>query len=242
MSDRCALSVAAAVGCLLVISLFRMSHAADWPPVAGDPATARIEESLGEATTLQFIETPLQDVVDYLEDLHGIEIQIDQRVLEDQGIGTDTPITRNLKGITLRSALRLMLRELKLTYFVWDEVLLITTPEASEKHVYVQAYDVEPLTAKGATAEGLAGAVRDVLGRDKTMPPADAAKITRPDGDKPREKSKKASAKKQRGIAVFQHFLLVTDSYHGHQKVRRLLGTLAHGLNVKPVAGKDSED
>ena len=51
------------------------------------------------------------------------------------GIGTDTPVTKNLKGITLRSALRLMLRELSLTYIIKDEVLLITTPEEAESQL-----------------------------------------------------------------------------------------------------------
>ena len=37
-----------------------------------------------------------------------------------------------MKGITLRSALRLMLHELSLTYIIQDEVLLITTPEEAE--------------------------------------------------------------------------------------------------------------
>ncbi len=74
---------------------------------------------------MEFIETPLQDVIDFLKDFHQIEIQIDQKSLDDVGIGTDTPITRNLKGITLRSALRLLLRDLDLTYLIRDEVLLI---------------------------------------------------------------------------------------------------------------------
>ena len=70
-------------------------------------------------------------MIDYLKDLHSIEIQIDEKALADMGIGSDTPITRNLKGITLRSALRLMLKELDLTYVIRDEVLSITTPGRS---------------------------------------------------------------------------------------------------------------
>ena len=76
-------------------------------------AEKKINEALKSPTQLEFIETPLTDVIDYLKDYHEIEIQIDKKALDDVGIGTDTPVTKNLKGISLRSALRLMLHELE---------------------------------------------------------------------------------------------------------------------------------
>ncbi|MBL7039805.1 MAG: hypothetical protein ISR77_14305, partial [Pirellulaceae bacterium] len=91
-------------------------------------AEAKILEALDDDTRLEFIETPLDQVVDFLKDQHGINIELDAGELDNVGIGTDVPITRNLKGITLRSALRLMLKDLELTYVIRDEVLLITTP------------------------------------------------------------------------------------------------------------------
>jgi hypothetical protein len=74
------------------------------------------------------VETPLKDVVDYLQDLHHIEIQLDEKALRQAGIGDDTPVTFNLKGVSLQSALRLLLREPDLDYVIRDEVLFITTP------------------------------------------------------------------------------------------------------------------
>ncbi len=76
------------------------------------PAEKKITAALKSPTQLEFIETPLQDVIDYLKDYHGIEIQLDTKALNDVGIDPTTPVTKNLKGISLRSALRLMLREL----------------------------------------------------------------------------------------------------------------------------------
>jgi len=110
-----------------------------------EEAEAKINAALDSPTQLEFIETPLQDVVDYLKELHGIEIQIDFRALEEVGIPTDTPLTKNLKGVTLRSALRLLLRELDLTYVIQDEVLLITTPEEAECHLTTKVYPVADL-------------------------------------------------------------------------------------------------
>ena len=63
-------------------------------------AEKRIEAALKAPTpTMEFVEQPLHDVIDYLKDLHGIEIQLDKTALEDVGIGPDTPVTKNLKGI-----------------------------------------------------------------------------------------------------------------------------------------------
>ncbi len=109
------------------------------------PAEAKITKALDDETTLEFVETPLQDVVDYLKDLHGIEIQLDGKALEEAGVGSDTPVTRNLKGITLRSALRLMLGALELTYVIKDEVLLITTKEKADAELVTKAYPVADL-------------------------------------------------------------------------------------------------
>jgi hypothetical protein len=109
------------------------------------PAEKKITEALRSPTQLEFIETPLQDVVDFLKDFHGIEIQMDKKALDDVGIASDTPITRNLKGISLRSALRLLLRDLDLTYVIQDEVLLITTPEEAETRLSTKVYPVADL-------------------------------------------------------------------------------------------------
>ena len=51
----------------------------------GDTATM-LEAALDEDTVLEFIETPLQDVIDYLKDLHSIEIQVGNRALEDDAL------------------------------------------------------------------------------------------------------------------------------------------------------------
>ncbi|MHC4404138.1 MAG: hypothetical protein ACYTG0_31170, partial [Planctomycetota bacterium] len=103
-------------GAAVVVMPAATSRGADW----GQPSAAerRIAEELKNQTVLGFIDTPLQDVADTLKDLHEIEIQLDERALQDVGIATDAPVTVDLKGISLRSALRLMLRQMDLTCVV----------------------------------------------------------------------------------------------------------------------------
>ncbi len=115
--------------------------------VEAGPAEMKILKELDSPTTLEFLETPLADVVDYLKELHKIEIQIDIRCrcLVDVGMGTDTPITRNLRGISLGRTLRLMLHDLDLTYVIQDEVLLITTPKIANTRQVTRVYPLDGL-------------------------------------------------------------------------------------------------
>ncbi|MHC4179274.1 MAG: hypothetical protein ACYSWU_17310 [Planctomycetota bacterium] len=109
-------------------------------------AERKIEQQLESPTQLEFIETPLQDVVDYLKDFHAIEIQIDRNACDDVGLDpSTTPITKNIKGISLRSALNLTLRDHDLTYLIHDEVLLITTVKDAARRMTTKVYPVDDL-------------------------------------------------------------------------------------------------
>jgi hypothetical protein len=132
-------------------------------PEAQTAAHARIEQALDQLAELHFSETPLEDVVRQLADTFAIPIVIDRRSLDDVGLGTDTPVTISLKGITLRQALRHMLSELDLTYIVRNEVLKITTPEESERETPTLIYPVRDFIAAspqaGAAISGRSGLV-----------------------------------------------------------------------------------
>ena len=97
-----------------------------------DPAEPKIWAALNEETAFHFADKPLSDVIEYLQQRHQINIQLDYKALSDAGIGSDIPISRSLKGITLRSALRLLLDELDLTYVVRNGVLMITSKIEAE--------------------------------------------------------------------------------------------------------------
>ncbi len=117
---------------------------------------AAIRIALHEATTMEFTETPLTDTVDYLKELHKIEIQLDTKALSDAGVAPDTAVNRNLKGISLASALKLMLNDLELTTVVTNGVLLITTPEAANQMIDVRVYDLSDMIEEDDNAEELA--------------------------------------------------------------------------------------
>jgi hypothetical protein len=123
-------------------------------------AESRIREQLGTPTEMDFTDTPLRDVMAFLKDQHGIEIQIDEKELAECGVKKDAPVTLAVKGITLRSAMRLLLSQLSksATFVVSDEVLLITSREGAMQRKSVRIYDVsdfsEPPVAMGSNAFG----------------------------------------------------------------------------------------
>jgi hypothetical protein len=119
-----------------------------WEGELNQAAIARIESALSSPlhrSGLDFADTPLAEVVEQLQQEYEIPIHIDAKALDEIGVGTDEPVTLNLQGISLRSALRLMLKQHQMTYIIDDEVLLITTPEESDSRIKVCVYDVRDL-------------------------------------------------------------------------------------------------
>ena len=98
-----------------------------------DPHEASIRAALDQKTDIKFIETPFSGVFDDLKQRHGIEIQLDGEALDDLSIPSNTPVTCSIKGVTLRSALNLLLDHLHLTYVVQNGVLMITSKAEAQK-------------------------------------------------------------------------------------------------------------
>ncbi len=108
-----------------------------------------------EPTEVAFNDNPLEDALNYLKELHGIEIWIDKEALNTDGIATDATVTLNLTNISLRSALRLLLEPLALTYVIDAEVLKITTQKAADKTIVTRTYPVGDLFSSREEAEEL---------------------------------------------------------------------------------------
>lgn len=217
----------------------------------GEPTRAeqRIEEALSSETALEFVETPLTDVIDYLKERHKIEIQVNKKTLDDVGIGTDTPISKNLKSVSLRSALDLMLTEMDLAYVVENEVLMITTTEDAANRLMTKVYPVADLVgAAGDPAErqaklqSLALAVTSAVAPESwrsggvmpgAMAPATDRRLSRRGPRGPGEAPEPVSGE-GRGTIVGGSFgthgapevLIVRQTYENHRQVADLLHEL----------------
>jgi hypothetical protein len=217
-----------ALGTMLAVSILQQTAAAEKSvgPAQTMAAEEKIRAALRSTTTIEFIETPLQDVIDYLKDMHGIEIQLDNRALEDAATGTDAPVTANLKGISLRSALDLVLGKMELTYVIQSEVLLITTVELVNALVDVRPYDIADLVDKDGDAESLARVVQQLMPAKAAKPgkteqaPAPASRPTKVNGLTPTVLT----------VAPYRSLLVIRANHPGHDTVEDLLAQLRRKL------------
>jgi hypothetical protein len=108
-------------------------------------ARQRIEAALSEKTELDCDETPLREVVAALAKRHNLSIVMDRPALDAVGIQEDTPVTLHVKAVTLRSALRLMLEGLDLSYLVRYETLQFTTRDRVVENLVTRVYKVRDL-------------------------------------------------------------------------------------------------
>jgi hypothetical protein len=76
-------------------------------------------------------------------EVYGFPILLDEKGLEDETVTAEEPITLNVPGISLRSALWLILEPLNLTFVIRDEVMIITNKKSSANILCV--YEVDSL-------------------------------------------------------------------------------------------------
>ncbi len=104
-----------------------------------------IERKLTETISLSCSNQPLREVIDYIRGDQGINIFIDEPALADKGIQLDAPISFKADHIALKSALKLLLSYVHLTYVVADDVLKITTEDQARGKLKQVVYAVGDL-------------------------------------------------------------------------------------------------
>lgn len=191
-------------------------------------AEERILAALDQITVVDFVEEPLSSVVEYFKKLHNLEIRVDTRALEQPCTGSDTPITKELRNVTLRSALNQILPDIDCAWIIKDEVLLITSPEEAALHVTPRVYDVrEIVTSDDTNADGLRAFIPLMYAVIQTIEPK--------------------SWRENNGIGTIApleyagaRVLTVTQTRDVHGKLAEVLKALVeigdkHGSNIHPV-------
>lgn len=129
-------------------------------------AELEIQKKLEEKVRPAFREQPLAAVLDALSKQAGVAIHIDMVGLEQEAVGSDTPVTLSLdQPISLKSALKLLLEPLHLGYVVRDEVLKVTSPRLVKGDVYAITYPVAdlvlPIPNFSSDGLGITGALKE---------------------------------------------------------------------------------
>jgi len=105
----------------------------------------RIYAALDEPADFDFENEPLNDAIGKLSDHYQIPMLVDGRRLADAGVSPKTPVLKLITGVSLRTALSLLLRDLDLAFAIKGDALWITTPDESEEQLQYMAYPVHDL-------------------------------------------------------------------------------------------------
>ena len=134
-------------------------------------AEMEIERRLQTPVLLEFSGEPLASVIDYLSKLAEVNVYLDPQGLQQEAVTTDMPVSITLsQEVTLKSALKLILEPLHLSYVIEDEVLKITSEQMRSGDTYIKTYNVADLVVPipnftPSNNQGLAGAYNDAMRR-----------------------------------------------------------------------------
>jgi len=125
----------------------------------GKESERKIYRALNERSEITFNGTPLSGVIKFFRETYNIPIVIDDKALEEENITPDEPITLELPAVSFRSALKLILEPLQLTYVIEDEVMRITGKKTSANvvRVYPVGDLVVPIISGGGGGGGFGG-------------------------------------------------------------------------------------
>jgi hypothetical protein len=117
-----------------------------------DPGTKNILTKLDQPITMSFpTETSLEDVLKYIKGAtagpndNGIPIYVDPVGLQEAEKTLSSTITLELEGIPLKKTLKLLLKQLSLSYTVKDGLLTITSESSEDQQTEIRVYPVADL-------------------------------------------------------------------------------------------------
>ncbi len=111
---------------------------------AEDPEIIAVKNKLDTLPIdLDFADASLNDIVDFIREYAKVNIEISQEVRQD---GTaDKKISFQVKGLVLKSVLKILLSNYGLDYTFEGKLILITTPELAAGRPSLQVHDVRDL-------------------------------------------------------------------------------------------------
>ncbi len=201
------------------------------------PAEAVIRRALGKPVSVRFKETPLNQVIATLREKSGVPILLDLRALEEASasppeaqkqpakqqpvkhseprLSPKTPVTAELRDVSLESGLFAVLQPLGLTYTFDHECLLVTTPEGADQRLTTRCYNVADILGLSDDCnEGIEGEYDELI--EAIISPIEPTMWDNVGGNG------SISPFDAQGI----HALVVSQSWGIHRKIEHLLGEL----------------
>jgi hypothetical protein len=125
------------------------------------PLTAKeraILQALDSTISVSFKNSRFEDVIEYLQTVTGLPIIVPKAGLEEVGAAYDTPVTLQVKGVTVRSLLRKILGDIGLTYVIRAEAIQAVTPQQARDMQVVRVHYIGDLLVGGELSRMLQAA------------------------------------------------------------------------------------
>lgn len=123
------------------------------------PQHLALREKLEENVSVEFLDTPLETVIEELAKSAAIDMRLDLRALRAARIRQREPITVRLSERKLKTVLQAMLMDLHLSWVLRDGVLWITTQDEANSLTKTAVYDVRDLCRDQQESDALYEAV-----------------------------------------------------------------------------------
>lgn len=175
-------------------------------------ADRKVYEALDQETTLAFHDSPLQEVLAYLQDKHQLKIWTDLDALEDEGVNLENQINAEFSDLPLEVALSFMLQkvgDISLDYYVDRGMLVITTAEKTRKNHSLRFYDLS--------------------GELENLPTVIQAYAERFQVDEPWNFS----------LTSFGDCLAIETSFANHRKIEEMIVGVMRVAEARKAAGKE---
>jgi hypothetical protein len=132
-----------------------IEYPADWAKKTKDRGAVRMTEkekalmkALNTPIPLNFKDTKLEDAIEYLQTISGQTIVVDKSALDDVKVAYDTLITVQIRRpVTMRTALRKVLQDLGLAYYIKDGEIQVTSSLRAKETMTVRAYYIGDIAA-----------------------------------------------------------------------------------------------
>lgn len=139
-----------------------------------------IHESLNKSTSVKFRGETLISVVQSLSKQENVDIRLDRATLKEAKFSERVPVTLELREQPLRTVLDVLSAQCRLSWFVSDGVLWITTAETVEASAKIALYDVRDLCHSSAECDSLQNAIEQQLNPESWSSAGGAGVITFP--------------------------------------------------------------
>ncbi len=135
-----------------------------------------IRAKLNERLSIDLNGSPLSAAMSNMSKQMDIPIILDEKALEEENITPDEPITIKLPAVSFRSALKLILEPLQLTYVIEDEVMRVTSKKTSAN--VCRFYDLSSILPDNGLTEELRQGIESMITPDQWQSAGGSSNMT----------------------------------------------------------------